>query len=172
MLGCSDAHVTVQSYIDPAKGEHRTMTLVFAKERTAESIREALDNRRTAVYWKDFILGEEQWIRPILEKSLVVRSITLATPAPGSSQGRRCAIVLKNNSGLVFHLKKIVPGVKPVYLREYTVKPHGQTTIDVGPPDETGSSEVLFQITNFLTTPETPLAYIVKIPANIPARKP
>ena len=34
MLGTSDIHQPIQTDIDFDKGEHRTMTLVFAKERT------------------------------------------------------------------------------------------------------------------------------------------
>ena len=167
MLGCSDVHTPQPPSYDIAKGEHRCMTLVFAKEHTAAAIRDALNNRRTAVYCGALLLGEERWLRPLLEKSLVVKSITYLKAAPGSSQGNRIAITLKNNSSLTFHLKKIVPGVKPVYLREYVVKPHGQTTVNVGHPDETGTHEVLFHITNLLITPETPLPHTITTPPNL-----
>lgn len=38
MIGTSDIHQPIQTDYDFAKGEHRTMTFVFAKERTAEGI--------------------------------------------------------------------------------------------------------------------------------------
>lgn len=72
MLGTSDIHQPIQTDIDFDKGEHRTMTLVFAKERTAEGIREALENRRTAVFFKNQIIGEEQWLRELFGKAVTI----------------------------------------------------------------------------------------------------
>ena len=51
MIGTSDIHQPIQTDYDFEKGEHRTMTFVFAKERSLQGIREALDNRRTAAYF-------------------------------------------------------------------------------------------------------------------------
>lgn len=54
MLGNSDAHADLYySYHD----SHRPMTLVFAKEKSEEGVREALINRRTAVYVDDNIIA-------------------------------------------------------------------------------------------------------------------
>ena len=75
MLGTSDIHQPIQTDIDFDKGEHRTMTLVFAKERTAEGIREALENRRTAVFFKNQIIGEEQWLRELFGKAVTIEKI-------------------------------------------------------------------------------------------------
>jgi len=167
IIGASDAHQPIQAYADFAKGEHRTMTLVFAKARTEEAIREALDNRRTAVFFKDFIHGEEQWLRPLLEKSLVVQKIThkpaATSGASTSARTEKYEIVFKNNSGLLFCLKKIVPGAPSHYFREYIIKPQGQLTLSVGTPAETGSDEISFEVSNFLTTPKTPLIHTIKL---------
>ena len=57
MIGTSDIHQPIQTDYDFSKGEHRTMTFVFAKERSPEGIREALDNRRTAVYYRELVIG-------------------------------------------------------------------------------------------------------------------
>ena len=35
------------------------MTFVFAKERSLKGIREALDNRRTAAYYRELVIGRE-----------------------------------------------------------------------------------------------------------------
>ena len=162
LIGASDTHKPVGDEVDFSKGEHRASTLVFARERTAAAIREALDNRRTAVYFRDFLFGEEQWLRPLLEKSLEVQKIEHVQPTERA--GARTAITLQNNSGLLFRLKKIVPGENPLHFSEYLVKPHGRITISVGAPADTGASEARFEVANFLTTPETPLLFTVKIP--------
>ncbi|MDF9826981.1 hypothetical protein M2447_001066 [Ereboglobus sp. PH5-10] len=161
MIGASDVHAPIQTGYDFHKGEHRTSTLVFAKEATAASIREALDNRRTAVYFREFVYGEEQWLRPLVEACL---SVKVAHNVGSNTQTPRFVVTIKNNSGLTFKLLKVVPGEKPAFYRDYLVKPHSSRGIGVGFPDEIGSDEVVFQVSNFLTSPETPLTFTVKLP--------
>jgi len=55
MLSNSDVHDPI--LMDLSQGEHRALTLVFAELRTIESIKEALFDRRTAVYWNNFLFG-------------------------------------------------------------------------------------------------------------------
>ena len=55
IVGNSDIHDPTGMSYDFCKGEHRPMTLVFAKECSEESIKEALLAHRTAVYYKNII---------------------------------------------------------------------------------------------------------------------
>ena len=155
LLGGSDFHGPVQSNIDFARGEHRTITLVFAKERTAEAIREALDNRRTAVFNKQSLIGEDKWLRAIFESSIEMD----IKRAPG-----RATLRIKNNSGLLFRLAKTAHDERVVYFREYEIKPHSLHTISVKVPDDLADAEVNFEITNLLASPDKGLDYTVKIP--------
>ncbi len=72
IIGNSDVHNPTGLDYDFAKGEHRTMTLVFAKERNEEAIKEALAARRTAVYYRDRVIGEEEYLRAIFDESVKV----------------------------------------------------------------------------------------------------
>jgi hypothetical protein len=38
---------------------HRTVTLIFAKEKTPESVREALENQRTIVYCGNYLVARQ-----------------------------------------------------------------------------------------------------------------
>jgi hypothetical protein len=49
LMGTSDIHGLIDWQFKIPEGGHRPVTLVFAKERTAEAIKEALFDRRTAV---------------------------------------------------------------------------------------------------------------------------
>lgn len=64
MMGNSDEHNPITFSYDFAKGEHRPMTLVFARKRTADSIKEALFARRTAVWWKGGLIGDREFLEP------------------------------------------------------------------------------------------------------------
>ena len=75
MIGTSDIHQPIQTDIDFARGQHRTMTFVFVRERSAEGIREALLHRRTAVYMDEKVIAEEQWLKELFEKSIDIEDI-------------------------------------------------------------------------------------------------
>lgn len=70
ILGNSDIHDPVDYFFDKSKGEHRPVTLVFAKERSEEGIREALDNKRTAIYYKNSLIGNEKYLEALFLHSI------------------------------------------------------------------------------------------------------
>lgn len=71
MLGNTDIH-------DPdlrrssTPQDHRTMTLVFAKEKTLPALKEALLAGRTVVWYKDQLIGRQEWLTPLFEQSIRV----------------------------------------------------------------------------------------------------
>ncbi|MCK5148700.1 histidinol-phosphatase [bacterium] len=67
MLGNSDIHQPIHMFFKLGNGGHRPMTLVFAKEQTEAAIKEALFDRRTAVWHQDMLIGQEIFLRPIFE---------------------------------------------------------------------------------------------------------
>ena len=52
------------------------MTFVFAKERSLQGIREALDNRRTAAYFHELLIGREDLLRPFFEKCVKIEEVS------------------------------------------------------------------------------------------------
>lgn len=74
IMGTSDIHKLIDWDFKVAKGGHRPLTLVFAKERTAESIKDALMNRRTVAVFKDLWIGRNEFLIPLIESSLKITS--------------------------------------------------------------------------------------------------
>jgi hypothetical protein len=72
IVGNSDIHQPTSMTYDFCKGEHRTMTLVFAKEYNEISIKEALQAHRTAIYYKNIIIGDRKFLGQIFEKSVQI----------------------------------------------------------------------------------------------------
>jgi hypothetical protein len=72
MIGNSDIH-------DPDLREesksdnHRTMTLVFSKERSLAAIRDALMQGRTAVWYKDQLIGKQELLEPLFKQCVSLR---------------------------------------------------------------------------------------------------
>jgi 3',5'-nucleoside bisphosphate phosphatase len=99
VMGNSDIHDPTSMFFDSSKGEHRPMTLVFAKECTEESIKEAMLAHRTAVYYKNSILGDEQYLKAIFEKSVQVSDAEVTIMGKGKAYVR-----ITNNSCLDLEL--------------------------------------------------------------------
>ena len=67
MMGDSDIHAPdLRKKSSPH--DHRTITLVFAKERTVPAIKEALQAGRTAVWFKDQIIGRREYLSPVVRQ--------------------------------------------------------------------------------------------------------
>lgn len=64
IMGNSDMH-DPELRRENTAADHRTVTLVFAKERTLPALREALDQGRTAVWQKENVLGKEEWVKAL-----------------------------------------------------------------------------------------------------------
>ena len=73
-------------------GKRRNMTLIFAKDKSLESLREAIDARRTLAYSYGTLAGEESLLRKFFEASIEVRQIAV------DKKGRRQIIVTNNSS--------------------------------------------------------------------------
>ena len=76
MLGNSDIH---RPSIDHkyAPDKHRSLTLVFAKERTKESVREALDAGRTAVWYENSLIAKEEYLSLLFKQIVKVSDIKI-----------------------------------------------------------------------------------------------
>ncbi len=74
IMGTSDIHKLIDWDFKVAAGGHRPLTLVFAKERTAESIKDALMSRRTVAVYKDLLIGRNEFLVPLIESSLKIMS--------------------------------------------------------------------------------------------------
>lgn len=151
MLGNSDVHQPIQSNVDFTKGQHRTMTLVFAKERSDAGIREALDNRRTVIYFNDNVIGRAEHLKELFENSLEIESV--------KKTDNEIRISLFNKTDLKFVLKKIQHDPNIRYFRDYTICPHCKHTIVIKLLNGVKSGEVNFEICNLLSEPNKGMAY-------------
>lgn len=69
ILGTSDIHGLIDwDYTE--KGNHRPLTLVFAKGRDAASLKEALFDKRTVAVYNGLWVGRGEWLLPLLRASV------------------------------------------------------------------------------------------------------
>ncbi|MCJ7811709.1 Sb-PDE family phosphodiesterase [bacterium] len=101
MMGNSDIHPPTTASYEFQKGQHRSMTLVFVKERTEPAIQDALINRRTVVYWNDTLIGEPQYLEPLFEASIQIKNPNVIMEGKSSQY-----IQITNTSDVPFILER------------------------------------------------------------------
>jgi len=158
---CLEKKLTMFGSLDPHQplffppGKHRPMTLVFARSRTKEAIREALNERRTAVYFEELVIGEEKYLKELFENALDIEV---------TKTDRQARITFTNKSDLTFHLKKTEDYDKRlVYFRDFTLVPQGKYTITVGFEGGIKGGDVNFTVENLYVQPNKGMRYTIKI---------
>jgi len=165
LMSNSDIHDPVNLYFDFAEHEHRSKTIVFAEDRSAESIKDALLNRRTVVYWKNNLIGEEKFLRPLFENSISFDNKNL------SFIGRQTKLIqIKNSSDLDYQLKLVAKNSDLDVPEILTLKANKTVIMEVRPKtkDNSGQKKIsaIYEVSNLLVKPEESLRYEIEFSVN------
>jgi len=97
LMGNSDVHgIISESYKQP-ENTNRPMTLVFAKERNHDSLKEAMFAGRTMVYFKNILAGKEEYAKPFFYQCISVGK-------PYYQNDKSLFFEVTNNSDIPFYL--------------------------------------------------------------------
>jgi 3',5'-nucleoside bisphosphate phosphatase len=128
IMGSSDVHNLVDWDYKIPEGGHRPVTLVFAKDKKEESVKEALFNRQTVVYFNDLLIGRKEWLEPLIKNSLVIKTATY----PGKTDVltveienlTNMDIIVQNRSGYTLHehhdVLTLLPGKNTIKVKTKT----------------------------------------------------
>lgn len=148
----TDAHAPMFETIDWAVGEHRPMTLVFAKGKSEPDVREALDNRRTAVVDNNKVYGHEFVLEPFAKACLTVEKVM--------RKKNRVSVYLKNNSSVPLCLSRIPGDNRIAFERIIRLSPQETVSVNISIKDEKAMLEPIvldFHIDNFEVDAGVPL---------------
>jgi hypothetical protein len=150
MLGNSDVHGLIDWMFEVPDGGHRPVTLVFARERTAASLKAALFAGRTVVYFDDHLVGREEYVRPLLEASIV---------AGAAAYERADRSILRVEVENRSDVDMVVRNVGEWRLHEradvFTLPAHETTGLRVKLPEQLPSAALDFEVLNAVTAPDT-----------------
>jgi len=149
LLGVSDVHDLIDWDYPPAEGAHRPVTLVFAPERSAAAIRQALFDGRTVVWFGNLLVGREAMLMPLLGASLA------ATSASYVANSDTIAVTFENRSDATFELVNLSPYSMVEYDLRFVVPPHGQTVVTFRPGARVDKLPLRLQFDNALTAPDS-----------------
>jgi hypothetical protein len=128
------------------------MNLVFVKERTLPALRESLLERRTVVWYKDQLIGREEWLKPLFDQCVSV--------APPHLRNDKFTCVRISNAGAAdIHLTRS-GDAGPARLD----LPAGSTImVRIDVPAATPSVELHYTATNFLIAPSVGLPVVLRV---------
>ena len=157
MVANSDAHhdLFAQYY-----KTHRPMTLVFAKEKSAEGIKEALLARRTALYFDDYLVARQPEAEAFFKASIQV------TSEREIRKGEHIVkVYLQNNSDLPYTIRASAPYDIEGWPQGQTVLKAQQTTVLILKAvwKHPGQIPIEVEVSNILVSPDETLKTVVTI---------
>jgi hypothetical protein len=149
IMGTSDIHGLVDWQFDILGGGQRPVTLVFARERSQESIKEGLMARRTVVAYKNTLIGKSDNLLPLLQESLVIakavyadRSDVLTVEIENKTSTE---MTLQNAGDFNLHDRTDLVRIKAL----------GKATIEVKTLKRLESVELKFRVLNAVDAPKS-----------------
>jgi len=158
MLSNSDIHAPLNFDYHVHAGDHRPLTLVFARTRTSEAIKEALFARRTVVYSGERLIGDEQLLKPVFERSIRFNKTSVTLRGKGREN-----LQIHNSSDITYDLERIsdfeeLQTPKKIRLAGgKTVLFEVRSNLNLDKGDATKRMSVNYRVKNLLIGPEKPL---------------
>lgn len=158
----SDIHNPLNLDYHVHAGDHRPVTLVFARERTEAAIREALLERRTAVYSGERLFGDEKFLRPLFAAS--VRVANSAITLKGS---RRVLLQIHNTAPVDYVLERSALPDDLTFPQRTVLAAQKIVLMEIKSRGKPGAGKrsvpLSFNVQNALTAPDTPLAVTLEV---------
>ncbi len=146
LIGVSDVHRLIDWDYEPHKGGHRPVTLVFAEERSANSMKEALFDQRTAVWYKNWLMGREQHLLPLLAASLSFSDAAY-------QDAEILSVTITNRCDADFHLRSLSPYGLHRHAATFTVPQHSSERLMVRTGTVVDSLTMEFEVLNAFVAP-------------------
>ena len=159
LIGVSDIHGLIDWDFVPHEGGHRPVTLVLAKEKSQASMRKALFDGRTVVWFKNLLIGRKDNVQALLAASMIVKG---ATYKKGSDI---LTLEIQNVSDASFQLQNMSGMTLTGSADIVDIEPQAVTTVGVRTGTRKDQLSIQFAVLNALTKPKK----VAKFKLNIDA---
>lgn len=142
---------------------HRPITMVFAKNKSKESIKEALFAGRTVVFYNELLIGKEENLKPLIQKCLLINNINdleLGYSEDGKSTIKK--IEIKNISDAPFILKNLNPFTFETNSDIISINPNSTHTLAVKTKGE-DLKNLEFEVLNGIIAPKEYVKIILSV---------
>ena len=151
MLGNTDIHdPDLRQTTTP--GDHRTMNLVFVKERTLAGLKDALQQGHTVVWYKKQLIGRKEWLAPLFDACIRIGRPYLRTKDSIS-------VEIRNLCDVDIKLKRVgTQGPSEIFLPARCT-----SLVKIGVAQSNEPMELSYTAANFLVAPKTGLPVTLHI---------
>ena len=154
VTGNSDIHDSYENYYNTVNYPVRPVTLVFAKEKTEESLKEAMFAKRTATLFFNMLVGRREFVEPMVRQSVKVSEPHLyldgyAWFAVSNSSDIQFTLLKNGNDNSELPYRIILPPRGTILLRAKKIK---------GQPENYS-----YNLENVLTGVEQKLEYLITV---------
>ena len=155
IMGNSDVHGLIDWTFEIPKYGHRPVTLIFSKSKKLTDIKNALIEGRTVVYYNDLLIGKEENLKPLIQKSIEV-SITGKINQGYSEDGASTilSIKIKNKCSADLILKNLSNFTFEKNADIFTVKGQESITLRTKVGDKKMTELLKFKVLNGLIEPK------------------
>jgi len=157
MMGTSDIHQLIDWRYNVPQGGHRPVTLVFAKKKTKQDIKDGLVNRRTAVWYNNTLIGRSEFLLPLIHASISVKSAKYPKDASVAT------VVLENHSDVEYILKNKGQYLFHDHADLINLDPHTTTKIEVKVLKRLPAFDLKFEVLNAVDAPQSHPAITLKV---------
>ncbi|MEZ4969629.1 MAG: Sb-PDE family phosphodiesterase [Flavobacteriaceae bacterium] len=157
MFSNSDEHHDIASVYEDSL---RPMTLVFAKEKTEASILEALKERRTLAFFRDYLVGRQRE-----SEAFFKASVDITAKRQKGKNTPTLKLVIKNNSDMPYQLKCTSEYIiNDLPLGRLALKANASVELLLDPVWEYPDFIALdVEVENILVSPDEPLKTVLKV---------
>ncbi len=149
IMGTSDIHGLIDWEYGVPKGGHRPVTVVFSKEKNETGIKEGLMNKRTVVFYKNMLIGRDEFLIPLISESLKIQSAAYIGKSDvlsvRISNKSSSEFTLDNKSDFTFHNSNDI----------LTIKPGDENSIEVKTKERLKTLRLSFEILNAVNAPNS-----------------
>ncbi len=151
MIGSSDMHAPSIDYVyTPEK--HRTLTLVMARQRSVEAIREALFAGRTLVWKSNELIGRQTYLQAMYDVAVSVSPVH-------HSRGNERFFQITNRSFLNLNLER-VGKVGPAQL---AIPARSSILVNINMPKGKDRQILSYEVKNMLVAPDKGLPVQIEV---------
>jgi hypothetical protein len=158
IIGASDVHSLIDSDLQIPEGQHRTVTLVLAKDSSAAAIREAMLQKRTAALYRQSLYGRERELSEIVGGSL---HLVGKTRVESFLTKGIVALDLRNDASIPFQLR--LTSASPLTTPAVIIVPaHGKVSIQVANVADMDKLALDLEVLNAFVDPRRNLALTLR----------
>ena len=150
VLGHSDIH-DVNAHYYPLDKYHRPMNLIFAKERSIKSIKEALFANRSVAWFSKYVVGPESLLSKLYQKSVSIKEL------PSSNREGNIKIEITNNSDFQFDFDS-----ETTDFPKFSVKPNSVAMLRL-PGSLTNNRQIKYKISNWFVDMHKNLDVVIEL---------